>query len=78
VTLENSPSNVAATDQTFLHFISIDAVMSAESALEKGLALRPGSNAINIALPKRNASWAFLAASDRLIKALVAVGLPEG
>jgi hypothetical protein len=61
-----------------VYFISIDAVVSAESALEKGLVLRPGSNAINIALPKKNTSSAFLAASDRVIKTIVAVGLREG
>jgi hypothetical protein len=32
VTFENSPSNVAATDQLFLHFISMEAVVRAESA----------------------------------------------
>jgi hypothetical protein len=32
VTFENSPSNVAAADQPLFHFISIDAVVSAESA----------------------------------------------
>jgi hypothetical protein len=32
VTLENSPSKVAAADQPFSHFISSDAEVSAESA----------------------------------------------
>jgi hypothetical protein len=32
VTFENSPSNVAAADQPLFHFMSIDAVVSAESA----------------------------------------------
>jgi hypothetical protein len=31
VTLENSPSKVAAADQPFSHLISVDAVVSAES-----------------------------------------------
>jgi hypothetical protein len=31
VTSENSPSKVAAADQPFFHFISIEAVVSAES-----------------------------------------------
>jgi hypothetical protein len=53
-------------------------VDEARAAMEKGLALRPGSNATNVALPKKNASPTFLAASDRLIKAFVALGLPRG
>ncbi len=49
----------------------------ARAAMEKGLALRPGSNAGNVATPQKNASPAFLAASERQIRAFVAAGLPE-
>ena len=47
VTLENSPSKVAAADQPFSHFISADAVVSAEScACDAPLTtkLAPGSD----------------------------------
>jgi tetratricopeptide (TPR) repeat protein len=49
----------------------------ARLAMEKGLALRPGSNAGNIALPPKNASPVFLAAVERIERACVAAGLPE-
>jgi tetratricopeptide (TPR) repeat protein len=49
----------------------------ARAAMEKGLALRPGSNAGNVATPQKNASATFLTASARLIRAFVAAGLPE-
>jgi DNA-binding winged helix-turn-helix (wHTH) protein/Tfp pilus assembly protein PilF/TolB-like protein len=50
----------------------------AKAAMEKGLALRPGSNAINVLIPQKNASSTFVTANDRLIKAFVAAGLPQG
>ena len=49
----------------------------AKAAMEKGMALRPGSNLANVLLPPKNASAAFLAAGERLGRALVAAGLPE-
>jgi DNA-binding winged helix-turn-helix (wHTH) protein/Flp pilus assembly protein TadD/TolB-like protein len=49
----------------------------AKAAMDKALALRPGSNLDNVAIPRKNASPTFLAASDNLLRALVAVGLPE-
>jgi DNA-binding winged helix-turn-helix (wHTH) protein/tetratricopeptide (TPR) repeat protein len=49
----------------------------ARLAMEKALALRPGSNAGNIALPPKNASPVFLAAVERIERACVAAGLPE-
>jgi hypothetical protein len=45
--------------------------------MEKGLALRPGSNVSNVALPRKNASAAFLAAVERIDRAFAAAGLPE-
>jgi hypothetical protein len=39
--------------------------------------LRPGSNLSNVAFPRKNASPTFLAASDTLLRAFVAIGLPE-
>lgn len=49
----------------------------AKAALARGLEIRPGSTANNIALPPKNASAAFLAASDKIKDALIEVGLPE-
>jgi DNA-binding winged helix-turn-helix (wHTH) protein/tetratricopeptide (TPR) repeat protein/TolB-like protein len=49
----------------------------AKTAMEKGLALRPGSNVSNFAVPRKNASAAFVAAAQRIERTLVAVGLPE-
>ncbi len=49
----------------------------AKAAMEKGMALRPGSNLSNTALPSKNASPTFLAASERIGRAYIAAGLPE-
>jgi tetratricopeptide (TPR) repeat protein len=49
----------------------------AKAAMDKALALRPGSNMGNVAVPRKNASPTFLAASDAVLRALVAIGLPE-
>ena len=50
----------------------------ARAAMEKAMTLRPGSNLGNVALPPKNASATFLAASDRIARAeLAPAGLPE-
>lgn len=49
----------------------------AKSAMDKALALRPGSNTGNVKLPGKNASAAFLAAGATIERDLVAAGLPE-
>jgi DNA-binding winged helix-turn-helix (wHTH) protein/Tfp pilus assembly protein PilF/TolB-like protein len=49
----------------------------AKTAMEKALALRPGSNLSNVSLPRKNSSPVFLAASERNGQLLVAAGLPE-
>jgi DNA-binding winged helix-turn-helix (wHTH) protein/tetratricopeptide (TPR) repeat protein len=49
----------------------------AKAAMDKALALRPGSNAGNVVIPRKNSSPGFLAASDRIVRSLVAAGLPE-
>ena len=49
----------------------------AKAAMEKGLELRPGTTAINIAPPTKNASPVFLEASQRVIRTMVEAGLPE-
>jgi hypothetical protein len=49
----------------------------AKTAMEKGLALRPGSTVSNVAVPRKNASAAFVAAAERIERTMVTVGLPE-
>jgi tetratricopeptide (TPR) repeat protein len=49
----------------------------AKAALAKGLELRPGTTALNVAPPTRNASPVFLEASPRVIQRMVEAGLPE-
>lgn len=49
----------------------------AKAAMEKALALRPGSTVSNVALPRKNSSPAFVAAIERIERVLVAEGLPE-
>ena len=49
----------------------------AKAAMDKALALRPGSNVSNIALPAKNASPVYLAATEWIERACVAAGLPE-
>jgi DNA-binding winged helix-turn-helix (wHTH) protein/tetratricopeptide (TPR) repeat protein/TolB-like protein len=49
----------------------------AKTAMAKALELRPGSTALNVPLPKRNASPAFLEASEHILRAMIEAGLPE-
>ena len=49
----------------------------ARAAMAKGIALRPGSNLGNTALPPNNASPIFIAASRWIGRAYLAAGLPE-
>jgi DNA-binding winged helix-turn-helix (wHTH) protein/Flp pilus assembly protein TadD len=58
-------------------YAGLDQPAEAKAAMDKALALRPGSNLSNVALPRKNASPTYLAASDSLLQAFVAVGLPE-
>ncbi len=50
----------------------------ARQALAKGLELRPGSTAANIALPARNTSPIYLAARGDISRTLIELGLPAG
>lgn len=50
---------------------------AAKKAMIDGLKLLPGTTALNIAPPMKNASPALVQASDRLIALMVAAGLPE-
>ena len=49
----------------------------ARAAMAKGIELRPGSNLSNTALPPKNASPIFIAASGWIGRAYLAAGLPE-
>ena len=49
----------------------------ARAAMAKALELRPGSTAINIGLPTKNASPVYLEATQRILRAEIEVGLPE-
>lgn len=49
----------------------------ARAAMREGLRLRPGSTALNIAPPYKNASPAYVQASEHLIRVMVQTGLPE-
>lgn len=48
----------------------------ARDALAKGLEIRPGTTALNVSVPTKNSSPAFLAANERLIADMVKAGLP--
>lgn len=50
----------------------------AKAALAKAMDLRPASTARNVALPTRNSSNTFLAASNAVIRTLIEIGLPPG
>lgn len=49
----------------------------AKAAMARGLELRPGSNLSNVALPPKNSSPIFIAASEWIGRAYLAAGLPE-
>jgi DNA-binding winged helix-turn-helix (wHTH) protein/tetratricopeptide (TPR) repeat protein len=49
----------------------------AQAAMAKGLQLRPGSTALNVPPPKKNASSIYLEASERSMQAMIAAGLPR-
>lgn len=50
----------------------------AKAAMEKGLALRPGSTVRNVPPPTENSSPVYIEAAERIIKSMAAAGLPEG
>jgi tetratricopeptide (TPR) repeat protein len=49
----------------------------AKAALARGMALRPGSTAKNVGLPRKNESAAYIARTEAIEELLVAAGLPE-
>lgn len=49
----------------------------AKAAMQEGLKFRPGTTALNVRPPEKNASPIYLQASKRVIQLMVAAGLPE-
>jgi len=54
----------------------LDRSEDARAMMAKGLELRPGSTTANFVLPRKNASPAFIVASERMVQILAALGLP--
>lgn len=49
----------------------------AKAALTTALELRPGSTALNVAVPTRNASPVFIEAGRQIVETMVEIGLPK-
>lgn len=49
----------------------------AKAAMAKGRELRPGSTVLNVPPPAKNSSANYLEASERIMRAMAAAGLPE-
>ena len=49
----------------------------ARAAMEKGRELRPGSTYHNVPTPNRNSSPIYIEATERIMRSMVAAGLPE-
>jgi tetratricopeptide (TPR) repeat protein len=49
----------------------------ARTAMQEGLKLRPGTTALNVSPPQKNASPVYVQACARLVELMVAAGLPE-
>jgi tetratricopeptide (TPR) repeat protein len=52
-------------------------VDEAKAAMQEGLKQRPGTTALNVLPPYRNASTVFVAASSRVVQLMIDAGLPE-
>jgi tetratricopeptide (TPR) repeat protein len=49
----------------------------ARAAMEKGMELRPGSTYRNVPTPTKNSSPVYLEAAEKILRSMVAAGLPE-
>lgn len=49
----------------------------AKAAMQEGLRLRPGTTALNVAPPMKNASSVFVEVSKQVVQLMVGAGLPE-
>jgi sugar lactone lactonase YvrE len=70
VTFENAHSNVAAVDQPFVHFISMDAVVSAESEAGAGRSTSASSASRHIgkpSLPRRKTAYRLTGIDEQKI-----------
>lgn len=79
--LQRSIAITPATGRTHMllaaAYLQLGRTEDARVAMQQGLKLRPGTTALNVAPPMKNASPAFKAASDRQIQFMIAAGLPE-
>ncbi len=50
----------------------------AETAMQKGRELRPGSTVANVPTPTKNSSPVYLEAAERIMQSMAAAGLPKG
>jgi tetratricopeptide (TPR) repeat protein len=55
----------------------IGRIDEAKAAMREGLGLRPGTTALNVKTPTRNASPVYVEASERIVQLMIAAGLPE-
>ena len=80
--LQQSIAITPASGRTYMllaaAYRQLGLIDDAKAAMEKGLKLRPGTTALNVAPPTKNTSPVYLKAADRIIKLMVAAGLPEG
>jgi DNA-binding winged helix-turn-helix (wHTH) protein/tetratricopeptide (TPR) repeat protein len=58
-------------------YLQLGRIDEARAAMQEGLKLRPGTTALNVSPPTRDASPVFVEAGERIIKLMVAAGLPE-
>lgn len=79
--LERSLAVTAGTGRTHMvlaaAYQALGRFDDAKTAMAKGLELRPGTNASNVALPSKNQSPRYRARSDEILKLMVAAGLPQ-
>ena len=79
--LQRSIAITPASGRTYMllaaAYRQLSLIDDAKGAMEKGLKLRPGTTALNVAPPTKNVSPVYLKGADRIIKLMVAAGLPE-
>ncbi|MFZ0775411.1 MAG: tetratricopeptide repeat protein [Xanthobacteraceae bacterium] len=79
--LQRSLAITPGTGRTFIllagAYQRLGRVDEAKAAMAKALVLRPGSTADNMPLPEKNVSPITIAATERISRAEIAVGLPE-
>ena len=79
--LQRSIAITAASGRTHMLLAAacqqVGRIDEAKAAMQEGLTLRPGTTALNVRTPAKNASPIYLQASDRIIQFMVAAGLPD-